>query len=84
MLLHPEFRRPESVHAVTRGTLRAAHALGELSLMLILVAIRAFLEGERLLEIAPAVAGGTINLLVLPQQRIAGLGMIKAVGEGRG
>jgi hypothetical protein len=84
MFLQPKLSRLESFHAVTGGTLLTAHSFCELALMLIAVAIHTLLEGEGLLEIAFAMAGGAIHLLVFPQQRIVGPGMIKAVVERRG
>jgi hypothetical protein len=83
MFLQPELSGLESFHAVTGGTLLTAHAVCELTLMLIAVAIHTLLEGERLLEIAFAMAGDAIHLLVFPQQWIVGLRMIKTVVERR-
>ena len=73
MLGQPKFRRLKPVHGVTGGALLTAHTLCKLSLVLVLVAVHTLLEGERLFEIALAMAGDTIHLLVLPQQRILGL-----------
>jgi hypothetical protein len=83
MFLQPELSGLESLQAVTGGALLAAHAFCELALMLIAVAIHTLLKGEGLLEIAFAMAGDAIHLLVFAQQRIVGLGMIKAVVERR-
>lgn len=84
MLLQTEHCRLESFHAMTGGAFLAAHAFCELSLMLIVVAIHTLPKSERLLEIALAMAGDAFHLLVFPQQRILGLGMIKAVIQHRG
>ena len=84
MLLQTERCRLESFHGVTGGAFLAAHAFCELSLVLIVVAIHALLKSERLLEIALAVAGDAVHLLVLPEQRILGLGVVKALVQSRG
>ena len=83
MLGQPELRRLKPVHGVTGGALLTARALGELSLVLVLVAIHTLLEGERLFEIALAMAGNTLHLLVLPQQRILGLGVVETAVQSR-
>ena len=84
MLLQPEFGGLKSLNAVTGRALLAAHASCELSLMLISVTVRALLECEGLFEIALAMAGDAIHLLVFSQQWVLRPGMIKAVVECRG
>jgi len=77
MFLHSEKRRLPPLYVVTRRTLAAISALRELSLMGILVAVGAFLEGKRLFEISIRVALFTFNRLVLAFQRILCLRVVK-------
>ena len=70
MILHREQGGLPSLNVVAGGTLAAVFALGELAVMGVLVAIRALLEGERLLKIAIGVALSATHLLVFAFQGI--------------
>jgi hypothetical protein len=65
MFFQSELCRLESIDRVTTSALRASCAICKLPLVLILMAIHAPLEGERLFEICLAMAGNTLDLLVL-------------------
>ena len=77
VLLNREKRRFPALHVVTRRTLAAISALRELPLMGILVAIRAFLEGEGLFEIPIGMTLSTFDSGMLSFERILRLGVVK-------
>ena len=79
VLFHAKFRRFESFHGVTRGAFPTISPLDELAFMLVLMAIHALLEGDRLLEIAAPMALQAIDTLVFPDQRVLGLGVVKVL-----
>lgn len=83
VLFDTKFCRFESLYCMAGGAFPSICALYELTLVLILVAIHALLEGDRSLEIAAPVALEAINALMFPHQRIFGLGVIKALVERR-
>lgn len=67
---HVERRWFETVNGVARGALNARRPFGELSIVNVLVAVGALLEGQRLLEVPIGVALRTFDGLVLAQKRI--------------
>lgn len=77
MLLQAKGARLETLHGVAGTALASIGALGELALMLILVAMHALLKSQRLFEIAAAVALQAIDFLVLAEQRIFRLRVIE-------
>jgi len=77
VLLHGEKRGLPSLYVVTRRTLAAISALRELSLMGILVAIRALLEGDGLFEIPICVALFAFDSRVPAFQRILCLRVVE-------
>jgi hypothetical protein len=77
VLLHVELRGFEAIHRVTRGALSAARTLGELTVVNILVAIRAFLKGHRLLKVPSFMAGQALDALMLSGKGIFGLRVIE-------
>ena len=83
MLFQPELCRFETIYRVAGSARPAVQSFCKLALMVILVAVLALPECKRLLEIAPAMAGNTVDLLVFSEQRIAGFGVIKGLVERR-
>lgn len=86
MFFDPELGGLESVNGVARRAFAAIGALGELAVVRIrLVAIRALIEGNGLLEIALSVALHAFDLGMFSQQWILGFRMIETLVEcGRG
>lgn len=86
MFFDPEPGGLESVNGVARRAFAAIGALGELAVVRIrLVAIRALIEGNGLLEITLSVALHAFDLGMLSQQRILGFRVIETIVEcGRG
>ena len=79
VLLHRKGRGLPSLHRVAGGALPAVRTLGKLPVVRIgLVAVHAFLEHQRLFEIAAGVALGAIDAGVLAFQRKFGLGVVEA------
>jgi hypothetical protein len=64
---------------VTRGALAAIGAFGELTVVRVFMAVHAFLEGKRLLEISTSMALRAIDSRVLPQQRKLCPGVVKVL-----
>ena len=77
MLLHGEKRRLPALYGVAGRTLAAISPLRELSLMGILVAIRALLEGDGLFEIPICVALFAFDSRVPVFQRILCLRVVE-------
>ena len=77
VFLNGEERWFPALHGVTRRTLAGISAFRELSLMGILVAVRALLEGYGPFEIPIRVALSTLNGKMLSFQRIFCLGVVK-------
>ena len=67
MILHRELRRPESLNPMAGRTLTSVSAFQKLSLVGVSVAIRAFPERQRMLEVSVGVAEYAINLLMLTE-----------------
>ena len=79
MLLHRKGRGLPSLHGVAGSALPAVRTLGKLPVVrIVLVAVHALLEHERLFEIAAGVALGAIDAGVLAFQRVFGLGVVEA------
>jgi hypothetical protein len=64
---------------VARRALALVLAIGELTLMRVLMAIDALCESDRLLEISVRVALDAVNIRVFAEQREFGLRMVKSV-----
>ena len=79
MLFNAECSGLKCLNVVTRRALPFVGALRKLPVVLVLVAVKAMLEGQRLLEIARGVATQTIHRLVLAFERILGFRMIEAL-----
>lgn len=79
MFFQSEGGRLEPFEVVAAAALRAASPLGELAPVLILMAIHALLEGDRLLEVTFAMASQTIHLLMLSDQGVFGLRVVKTL-----
>lgn len=77
MFLHPVGRRLETLNAVARRTFSFVSALNELSVVLVPVTVRAFLECQGFLKVAASVAAQTIDCLMLAFQRVFGFGVIE-------
>lgn len=84
VLFDPELCGLESFHGVAGRALSTVGTLEELAAVLIVVAIHAALESQRLLEIAAAVTLQAIHALMFAQQRVLGFGVIEALVEGGG
>jgi len=82
VFFHGEKGRLPALHVVAGRALAAILTLGELPVMSILVAIRAFLERDLLLEIAVGVALGAIEGGVLALERVLGLGVVESLVDG--
>jgi len=78
-----ELGRPPPVNVMAGRALTAVRALEELTVVGVLVAIRAFGERKRLFEIAVGVARAARHSLVLAEQREFGLGVIEIKAEPR-
>ncbi len=75
----------EAIYGMTGSTLTGIGALDELSAMWIrLVAVHAFGEDQRLLEIAVSVALQAVHRLVFALQRVSGPGVIEVLSQGGG
>jgi len=72
MLFYSEQRRPEAVYFVAGRALAPVGAMHKLPLVRVPVAIGTLLEGDRLLEIATAMAPVAAHIGMLPQQRELG------------
>jgi len=82
VFFHGEKGRLPSLHVVAGRALTAILTLDELTVMSILVAIRALLEWDLLLEIAVGVALGAIDAEVLALERVLGLGVVESLVHG--
>ena len=82
VFFHGEKGRLPSLYVVAGRTFAAILTLYELPVMSILVAIRALLEWDLLLEIAVGVALGAIDGGVLALERVLGLGVVEALVDG--
>lgn len=82
VFFHGEKGRLPALYVVAGRTLAAILTLDELPVVSILVAIRAFLEWDLLLEIAVGVALGAIDGSVLAFERVLGLGMVESLADG--
>jgi len=82
VFFHGEKGRLPSLYVVAGRTFAAILTLDELPVMSILVAIRALLEWDLLLEIAVGVALGAIDSEVLALERVLGLGVIESLVHG--
>lgn len=81
MRLHIEPRRLPAADVVAGRALAAIEALRELSVVRVFVAIHALGERQFFLEVAVSVAGDAFHGLVLAEQGILGLGVIKILSE---
>jgi len=81
--LDVEQGRLPAIDRVTRGAFDSLRTLGELAVVLVLVAVRALGEGQFFLEIALQVTSFAFDGLVFPRQRVLGLGVIEGVVESR-
>lgn len=79
MFLHGEFRWLPALHRMTGRALSLVRTFGKLAFMSILVAVHAFCEYQRLLEVAVRVALTAVDTRVLPLQRKLRFGVIKAL-----
>ena len=79
VVLHGEEGGLPTLHVVARGTLAAILTLGELAVVGVLVAIRALLERDLLLEITIGMALAAGDLLVLAYERILRFGVVEAL-----
>ncbi len=77
MFLHAVGRRLETLNAVARRTFSFVSALNELSVVLVPVTVRAFLECQGFLKVAASVAAQTIDCLMFAFQRVFGFGVIE-------
>jgi hypothetical protein len=82
VILHGEKGRLPALHVMTGRALAAILTLEELPIMSILVAIRALLERDLLLEIAVGVALSTFDGSVLALEGILGLGVVESLVDG--
>src|SRR5579862_1518006 len=81
--LDVEQGRLPALDRVTRGAFDSVRTLGELAIVLVLVAVRALGEGEFFLEVALQVASFAFDGLVFSRQRVLGLGVIEGIVESR-
>ena len=82
VFFHREKGRLPSLHVVAGRALTAILTFDELTVVSILVAIRALLEWDLLLEIAVGVALGAIDAEVLALERVLGLGVVESLVHG--
>ena len=82
VFFHGEKGRLPALHVVAGRAFTAILTLDELPIMSILVAIRALLERDLLLEIAVGVALGAIDGGVLALERVLGLGVVESLVDG--
>ena len=82
VFFHGEKGRLPTLHVVAGRALAAVLTLDELPVMSILVAIRALLKRNLLLEIAVGVALGAIDGGVLALERVLGLGVVETLVDG--
>ena len=82
VFFHGEKGRLPSLYVVAGRTFAAILTLDELPVMSILVAIRALLEWDLLLEIAVGVALGAIDSEVLALEGVLGLGVVESLVHG--
>ena len=83
MFLDAKLGRLESVNRVTRGALAAIGSFRKLPTVRVwLMAIRALIEGDSLLEVTASVALNALHLRMLSEQRILCLRVIEILIEG--
>ena len=82
MIFHGEKGRLPALDVVAGRALAAILTLDELPVVSILVAIRALLEGDLLLEIPVGVALGAIEGGVLALERVLGFGVVESLVDG--
>jgi hypothetical protein len=82
--LRIELGRVPAVDVVAGRALAAVGTLCELAVVCILVAIHALGERQFFLEVAVGVAGYALHGLVLAEQGVLGLGVIKILGQAGG
>ena len=82
VFFHGEKGRLPALHVVAGRALAAILTLSELPVVSILVAIRALLERDLLLEIAVGVAPGAIDGRVFALERVLGLGVVESLVHG--
>ena len=82
VFFHGEKGRLPALHVVAGRALAAILTLDELPFVSILVAIRALLKWDLLLEIAVGVALGALDGSVLALERVFGLGVVEPLVDG--
>src|ERR1700674_1585384 len=78
-----ELGRLPPANVMAGSALAAVGALEELTIVGVLVAIRALGKRQRLFEIATGVARAAVHSLVLAEQRVFGFGVIEIKAESR-
>src|SRR5207302_10448067 len=82
LFFHSISRRPGGVQSVTGGAFDSPRSFHELAVVHVLVAVDAFLESQRLLEVSLEVALRTFNRLVFAEQGIFRFGMVEFFVDG--
>jgi len=82
VFFHSISRRLEAVQGVTAGAFDSPRSFHELAVVHVLVAVDAFLESQRLLEVSLEVALRTFNRLVFAEQGIFRFGMVEFFVDG--